>query len=73
MSVSDIGPIYTIARLSFFLQLLRIQWIINVNPLVFHIVNREYRFLFKNEEIEMVKEYKYLGILFSNSGSFYKK
>lgn len=31
-----------------------------------------YNFVFNNEPLEVVKEYKYLGIYFSRTGSFYK-
>ena len=33
---------------------------------------REYTFTFKNETLEIVNEYKYLGVLFNRSGSFFK-
>ena len=31
---------------------------------------RNYNFILNNETLEIVKEFKYLGILFSRSGSF---
>jgi hypothetical protein len=34
---------------------------------------REYTFTFKNQTLEIVNEYKYLGVLFSRSGSFSKQ
>jgi hypothetical protein len=32
---------------------------------------RNYQFVYKNDKLDVVNEYKYLGILFSRSGSFY--